>query len=341
MFVFCFLCCAHRALLLSHSFVYGVAREHQGRQQTTHSSSLAIMSFQDFSSSRRTVNGVTATSTAAGAANRLTSSAPLSGNSAGSGATSGSRSGSSGGALAQISEVLLQYQRNVGILEKIVQSLTVQSRQKQFKPLSFHNEELSLQYKAQVDVVGQLEDKVRRLLSTMQQKADVSVGNSNSINSDSNRTAVIKLQRDFERVQARANALIQGMTKLDKELRQQAANASKNNTTALDYEQQLLQQQQQSQQPLDHYQQVQLQLHHDRLAEEIMREREEEIRNINRGMHQVNEIYKDLAHIVGSQQEQIDQIETQMEESRANAESGLKQVERANEKYGNSQCVVS
>lgn len=71
-----------------------------------------------------------------------------------------------------------------------------------------------------------------------------------------------------------------------------------------------------------------------------MREREEEIRNINRGMHQVNEIYKDLAHIVGAQQEQIDTIETQMEDAKVNAESGLKQVEKANEKYGN-QCVIS
>jgi t-SNARE complex subunit (syntaxin) len=72
-----------------------------------------------------------------------------------------------------------------------------------------------------------------------------------------------------------------------------------------------------------------------------MREREEEIRNINRGMHQVNEIYKDLAHIVGSQQEQVDSIETQMEDSRANAESGLQQVEKANEKFGSSQCTIS
>ena len=60
-----------------------------------------------------------------------------------------------------------------------------------------------------------------------------------------------------------------------------------------------------------------------------MREREEEIRNINRGMHQVNEIYKDLAHIVGGQQEHIDTIETQMEDARGNAESGLQQVEKA------------
>jgi syntaxin 7 len=71
-----------------------------------------------------------------------------------------------------------------------------------------------------------------------------------------------------------------------------------------------------------------------------MREREEEIRNINRGMHQVNEIYKDLAHIVGSQQEQIDQIETQMEESKENAEKGLAHVVKANEKASAS-CVIS
>ena len=78
-----------------------------------------------------------------------------------------------------------------------------------------------------------------------------------------------------------------------------------------------------------------------KLHEEMMREREEEIRNINKGMHQVNEIYKDLAHIVGGQQEQIDTIETQMEESRNNAESGLSQVQQANERYNNSQCTIS
>jgi len=72
-----------------------------------------------------------------------------------------------------------------------------------------------------------------------------------------------------------------------------------------------------------------------------MREREEEIRNINRGMHQVNEIYRDLASIVSSQQEQVDTIETQMEESRANAESGLEQVHKANEKFGQSNCTIS
>ena len=72
-----------------------------------------------------------------------------------------------------------------------------------------------------------------------------------------------------------------------------------------------------------------------------MREREDEIRQINRGMHQVNDIYKDLAHIVASQQDQVDAIETQMEESKANADAGLVQIEKANEKYGSSNCVIS
>ncbi len=83
---------------------------------------------------------------------------------------------------------------------------------------------------------------------------------------------------------------------------------------------------------------------HQKLAEEIMREREEEIRNINRGMHQVNEIYKDLAHIVGEQQTAIDQIENDMQDARTNAESGLQHVEKANAKFGTgpaSQCVIS
>jgi t-SNARE complex subunit (syntaxin) len=72
-----------------------------------------------------------------------------------------------------------------------------------------------------------------------------------------------------------------------------------------------------------------------------MREREEEIRNINKGMHQVNEIYKDLAHIVGSQQDNVDTIETQMDDARNNAESGLSQVQQANDRYNNTQCTIS
>lgn len=37
---------------------------------------------------------------------------------------------------------------------------------------------------------------------------------------------------------------------------------------------------------------LQMQLKDDRVTEEIMRERDEEVKKINKGMHQVNEIYK-------------------------------------------------
>ena len=77
-----------------------------------------------------------------------------------------------------------------------------------------------------------------------------------------------------------------------------------------------------------------------RINEEIMREREEEIRNIHKGMQTVNEIYKDLAHLVDNQQEGIDQIENQMEGAKENTSTGLRHIEKANESQ-QSQCVVS
>ena len=236
-------------------------------------------------------------------------------------------------------------QRNVGILEKIVQSMT--STQ--------HSAETAEQYKAQVDVVAQLASRVDTQLGTAKQRTTDATA----------KTAIIKLERDFHKVQERVAALLESVTQMRAaQQRKAAASAS-------------LRAQEQSggQEAMGHeeFQQlVQMQLQEDvsgciaasppkqtlpptvfilificlcnhtqRLAEQIMREREEEIRKINQGMHQVNEIYKDLAHIVGSQQDHVDAIETQMEESRANAEAGLQQVEKANQQFGNSQCVIS
>jgi t-SNARE complex subunit (syntaxin) len=204
---------------------------------------------------------------------------------------------------------------------------------------SINNSELSMQYKAQVDVLGQLQEKIERL---MQQYQHLST-------QDAQKNTLIKLKRDFERVQSRVSALQDAAERVKKqrELDRQYAkgqetttdgakkdtfptgnNNNNSSSLAATQQQQLLLT-------------AQMQMHEDRLAEEIMREREEEIRKINRGMHTVNEIYKDLAHIVGSQQEHVDSIENQMEESAANAESGLKQVQKANEKYGGTQCVIS
>jgi len=265
------------------------------------------MSFQDFGKSKR-VGTTTATSH---------SPAPSSGSySLGGGGFGGaggaSAGGSAGGGLSQISESLLQYQRNVGILENIFQQVGQLSKKNPTPALK----ELQMQYHVQVDVVQQLEQKVQR---QMQQ------------NNQAGSPQLIKLSRDFETVRTRVQVLTQKAQE-NKSLFQYSSSSS---------QQQQLDNNNMGQEQQEQQQRLQLQLQEDRLAEEIMREREEEIRNINRGMHTVNEIYKDLAHIVGNQQEQIDQIETQMEDARANADSGLKQVEKANEKYGSSNCVIS
>lgn len=238
----------------------------------------------------------------------------------------------------------------MGILEKIVQSLNSNSINNNNNSNSRTSvSETIEQYEAQNHVLSHLEDKVQQLLS---RQSSVTLNNNNIHSNNSNQQqhalSVVKLQRDFQRVQTRVGQLQEAASKRIVMLRQQQkqVNNQRNNPfgnrsgdgsrlspfgSGDDSTEDEFMFQQQHQQ---------LQLQEDRLQEEIMREREEEIRNINKGMHTVNEIYKDLAHIVGQQQDHIDQIETQMEDSRANADSGLQQVEKANEKYGNSQCVI-
>jgi t-SNARE complex subunit (syntaxin) len=165
---------------------------------------------------------------------------------------------------------------------------------------------------------------------------------SNKSQTSTDKQALLKLERDFERVQTTVQVTKNKVTKQMKQYQRAdsarrdeelaAVAASSANCSHYNSTQNILQQQQ-------------LQLQQDRLQEEIMREREDEIRAINKGMHQVNEIYKDLAHIVGEQQDDVDQIENKMEESKTAAQSGLEQVSKANEKYGgsgaNANCIIS
>jgi t-SNARE complex subunit (syntaxin) len=184
------------------------------------------------------------------------------------------------------------------------------------------------QYNAQKHVLEQLQDKIRNLLRQAPQQ---------------NNSAVIKLQRDFQTIQSRATRSHEtAARKLAAAAQQQKGSSSSSQTNYTEF---TIATQSQSNSSTtttntSYQQQQQLQLMEDRLHEQIMREREEEIRTINQGMHTVNEIYKDLAHIVSTQQENIDQIEMQMDDSRANAENGLKQVELANEKFGTTQCCL-
>jgi len=173
-------------------------------------------------------------------------------------------------------------------------------------------------YKAQSDVLRQLESRLKEQIMGQRQRIK------NQSQSSSHKQALLKLERDFEKVQA---SVTHTKSKVQKQMKQyqqmdgarmqdeRAANNSNNSArTALEQQQMLIQR--------------------DQLQQEIMQEREDEIRKINKGMHQVNQIYKDLAHIVGEQQEHIDQIEDKMEDSKTAAQSGLEQIHKANEKHG-------
>mmetsp|Transcript_7973 Transcript_7973/g.14376 ORF Transcript_7973/g.14376 Transcript_7973/m.14376 type:complete len:266 (-) Transcript_7973:266-1063(-) len=224
--------------------------------------------------------------------------------------SSSSHNPPAGGGYAQVSDAVLQYQRNVGILERITQQVGTKT----------DGPTLNEQYKTQVDVIRQLGFKIEAGLRQEEQVMQ-SLPRNDAARS---RATHVKLTRDFRRVE-------QGFKNLQLEARRKKSAA----TVARE------QQHQHTEETNDESNQLrQMQLQQDSINAEIMREREEEIRNINKGMHTVNEIYKDLAHIVGNQQEQIDQVENQMEGANLNAKKGLEQVEKANAK-SSAECTIS
>jgi len=267
------------------------------------------MSFQDVgkhNSNRQPVNAVMG----------LTSSSGYSGMPSGSSVSTASSnvvssmSISASTATSQISDSLTQYHTNVGILEKIAQSLLMNNGERS-------RAEVEQQYRAQTDVLRQLESRLKDQIVGQRQRIK------NQSQTSSHKQALLKLERDFEKVQVgvtHTKTKVQKKMKLYQQLngvRLQDERAAKNknpSTTIFEQQQMLIQR--------------------DQLQQEIMQEREDEIRKINKGMHQVNQIYRDLAHIVGEQQDHVDQIEDKMEESKTAAQSGLEQIHKANERHG-------
>lgn len=201
---------------------------------------------------------------------------------------------------------------------------------------------LSVRYRVQVDVLKQLGDKLERQLQVQESQLE----SLPRTEASKKRATHIKLAKDFRRVEATFKNVQLETRRKRARLQEERAQAGQQSHVEQDDElQKQLVQEDVRIYIIYIHESFSLFVHSPyllvtkRVHEEIMREREEEIRNINRGMHQVNEIYKDLAHIVGDQQEQIDTIETQMEDSKANAEKGLAHVVKANDKA--SSCVVS
>jgi hypothetical protein len=67
----------------------------------------------------------------------------------------------------------------------------------------------------------------------------------------------------------------------------------------------------------------------DEYAIQLMRERENEIININQKVHTVNEIYKDLASLVQGQQDLIDQIDKNLENAKVDVKNGVQNYTEA------------
>ena len=173
-----------------------------------------------------------------------------------------------------VSDTILQYQRNVAILNNIAKSF-----------LSTTNSEeeiriLSQQYEVQRDVISQLGSKIERQL----REAEVEMSASSSLATTSEatqaRNAHIKLTRDYRAVELVYKNLV-----LNVKQRKHFIESQKQ--LRMQQEQQVVEEQQSRQQMM-----LQVQRDEEQINLQIMREREEEIRKINQGMRTVNEIYK-------------------------------------------------
>lgn len=219
------------------------------------------------------------------------------------------------------SDAVLQYKKNVEILGNGIVNLI---GTKDDGPL------LHQQYKAQVEVIHQLGEKIITQLQAQEQL----MGTMSITESSRSRATHIKLTKDFRWVEKQfKNIQFQSKQKRN-------AIEAENALMLEDLKKQSALNNQEMDQVESHQARVQMQLRSDRVTEEIMREREEEMRKINTQMHQVNEIYKDLGNIVSYQQDQVDEVEQHMEDANKNAESGLQQIEKASANMDKG-CVIS
>mmetsp|Transcript_18586 Transcript_18586/g.34419 ORF Transcript_18586/g.34419 Transcript_18586/m.34419 type:complete len:302 (-) Transcript_18586:287-1192(-) len=275
------------------------------------------------------------------------SSAPSSGGSGGafSSAAAGGGSGgggrgvqqngaaSVGGGYEQVSDSIVQYQRNIALLEKLARNVGTK-----------HDTSVSqTQYNLQLEVIQQLGQRIETQFRSHESRLSTLPRSDAS----SLRTTHVKLTRDYRLVEQQFKTLQLDVKRKRglAEVRAREAEEERmgrNNRGGIsgvggvggggggDVDGAMT----------EEGMRWQMQIQEDKINEEIMQEREEEIKNIHKGMHQVNEIYKDLAHLVDEQQEGVDQIETQMENAKENTATGLKHIEKANES-SQSQCIIS
>jgi len=131
--------------------------------------------------------------------------------------------------------------------------------------------------KVQIDVIRQLGTKIETNLKELEQKLQ----SMPRAEAAENRATHIKLTRDYHWVETKyKNVQLEAKQSMQRKEMQMRLQAEENGRR------------QEGVEAENHRLQMQMQLQDDRVTEEIMKEREEEVRKINHGMHQVNEIYK-------------------------------------------------
>jgi t-SNARE complex subunit (syntaxin) len=212
-----------------------------------------------------------------------------------------SKSSGGGGTVEinQISDAILQYSSNVDILAMLASGPTTP--------------ETTTQYNVQVDVTSQLHSRVQRHISSASSR--LTSGDLPRTESARLRTTVVKLEKDFKKIEQRALKAREEFNRKRSASSGPMPGGSREDEGGIDLNN-------------IQFQKVQT---HDLVQSSIIQERDVEIRKINKEMATVNEIFKDLAGIVNEQQEEIDNIETLMENSNAHARAGLEQVRQANE----------
>lgn len=73
----------------------------------------------------------------------------------------------------------------------------------------------------------------------------------------------------------------------------------------------------------------------DVLRESIMEERASEMIEINKKMHKVHDIYKDLAALISDQQDLIDSIDKNIDDAHAYTKDSVQQIDQARQAYEN------
>jgi hypothetical protein len=189
----------------------------------------------------------------------------------------GSSSNSSTKMFAAVSDTILQFQRNVAILNNIAKSIVSAKSTTTTTTNAEEESVLNQQYAVQRDVITQLRTKIERQL----REAEVEMASiRDRVEAAQARNAHMKMTRDFRAMELVYKNLVLHVQQRKHFLDTQRELQKQQNQIAI--EDQLSRQQ------------MLLQIQHDEdtINLQIMREREEEIRKINQGMVTVNEIYK-------------------------------------------------